>query len=57
MRSFQSGGIKGVEGEVYAEFPCGGLENALALGHDFLAYAVAGDDGDCVFCHVSLSGK
>ncbi|CFW34116.1 Uncharacterised protein [Bordetella pertussis] len=41
--------------EIDAETRGGRLQHAQPLGHDFLADAVAGDDGDPVFCcHLSL---
>jgi len=35
----------------------GGVDDLNALGHDFLADPVAGDDRDAVACHVCLPAK
>ena len=43
--------------ECDAEFPACGLEHAHALRHDFLADAVAGDDGDPVALHRSFTSR
>ena len=41
--------VEADELEVEVELAAGGVENAQALGHHFLADAVAGDDCDSVF--------
>ena len=40
--------------ELNVEFATSGFEYAHALGNDFLADAVTGDDGDVVFGQVAL---
>ena len=48
------GPFEGGEFEVDAEAFGGGVQGAQALGHDFLADAVAGDHGDLVGFHGCL---
>src|SRR5689334_11069043 len=42
------GEVEAVELQVEAVPRCGGLEDPQALGHDFTADSIAGDDGDAV---------
>src|SRR5687768_9760956 len=46
-----AGEIEMVEGQVDAELRGRGLHHTDALGHDFLAYAVTGDDCDSLGAH------
>jgi len=41
-----AGPVDGGDVQLQAKALCGGLQHAQALGHDFLADAVSGDDGD-----------
>jgi len=49
--------VEGRPGEVEAEPAPGGVEDALALGHDLLADPIARNDGDRVSHAVFISAK
>jgi len=47
--------VEGGELQIDAELAGGGLDGAQAFRHDFLAYAVSGDDSDFMSLHVVFS--